>query len=264
MYPESLGSNRLLTRMADHGATMVELDTLLKESDIVWSIGPNDEVSETCIHLEEFSASAARNCRSALGVIDRIHGSDNVKDPDLLTALKKYVEDACEAIKEIDETLERNNASLASLLFELPNDTQGDEASWRNLIGRRVVIAHRLLTVDDERVYREAVRDFGLLSHLISRVYFVPTKTDYASGKGFTPLLRTSVLRSLNPAAHGQTPRIGESVIFIYEDRREGFLPLRMGRSEGDKVLVSGPHALPFSLQPVSEEELRHPGINRG
>ena len=51
------------------------------------------------------------------------------------------------------------------------------------LIGRRDVIAHGLLTVDDERVYREAERDFGLLVELISRVYFVPIKTDFGASE---------------------------------------------------------------------------------
>ena len=79
-------------------------------------------------------ASAARNCKSALRVIARLHGSDALKDPDLLTALKKYVEDTCEAIKEVDNTLKRNKSSLTSLLFEIPDKTAGHEASWRNLI----------------------------------------------------------------------------------------------------------------------------------
>ena len=40
-------------------------------------------------------------------------------------------------------------------------------------------MAHQLLTVDDDWVYREAERDFGLLGDLIARVYFVAIKTNF-------------------------------------------------------------------------------------
>ena len=95
-----------------------------------------------------------------------------------MAALKKYVEDTCEAIKQVDNELKGNGSSLETLLFEIPGESD-NQVSWRNLIGRRDVIAHRLLTVDDERVYREAERDFCLLVELISRVYFVPIKPGF-------------------------------------------------------------------------------------
>ena len=202
-------------------------------------------------------SSAARNCQSALRVIDRLQDSVDQRDPDLLTALKKYVEDAGQAFKELDDTLGRNDASLASLFFEIPSKTEEDEASWRNLIGRRDVIAHRLLTIDDEQVYKEAVGDFGSLRQLLSRIYFAPVKSDLASDAIPSPALRMEVVNSLIPATHGRTPRIGESFIFIYEDKREGLWPIRMGRTEGNKGLIASPHNLPhFSLDGMSKEDL--------
>ena len=95
-------------------------------------------------------ASAARNCRSALDVTARMGSMDGTKDPDLLTALKKYVENTCEAIKQVDNRLKREGSSLAQVLFEIPEASVGD-VSWRELIGRRDVLAHQLLTIDDER-----------------------------------------------------------------------------------------------------------------
>ena len=136
------------------------MSKLYRESPVVFRIRPDDEISETCIHLEEFMSSAARNSKNALKVIDRMNGSGKTKDTDLLTALKKYVEDTCEAIKKVDSTLKDNNSGLQSLLIEIPNETSEDEVSWRSLVTRRDVIAHGLLTVDDDRVYMEAVRDF--------------------------------------------------------------------------------------------------------
>ena len=230
---------------------------MVREAVIIWQVRPHDEVSETCTHLEEFMSSAARNCQSALRVIDRIHGSGDEKDPDLLTALKKYVEDAGQAIKEVDDTLGRNNADLASLLFEIPGETEVDEASWRNLIGRRDVIAHRLLAVDDEQVYRETARDFGSLHHNSFEIYFAPVKSDLASDAIPWPALRTEVMNSLIPATHGRTPRIGESLIFIYEDRREGLWPFRLRRTKGNEALIGSPRSMPhFSLDGVSSEDL--------
>ncbi len=229
---------RLVAKMVNHGATQVEISELFKEGQIIWQIRPDHEISDTCIQLEEFMSSAARNARSALDVIDRMRGLGSLQDRDLLTALKKYVEDACEAIKVVDNTLKENGATLEALLFEIPNEASSDEASWRNLIGRRDVIAHRLLSVDDRRVYDEAKRDFGLLHQLLSRIWFVPVKTDLGSGKGFGAPLRMDALRNLAPSDYGQSPRIGESLIFICEDKVKGFVAVRLGRTENNKLLI--------------------------
>ncbi len=243
MRKESQNRARLLASMISHGATQVEIGELFKEAQVIWQIKPDEEVSETCVQLEEFTASAARNAQSALQVIDRMGGSANLQDRDLLTALKKYVEDVCEAIKIVDNSLKDNGSSLEALLFEIPNETLDDEASRRNLIGRRDVIAHKLLTVDDDRVYKEAVRDFGSLHQLLSKVYFVPVKTDWTSGDGFSPLVKTHAVRNLAPSGYGQTPHIGESLIFICEDKVEGFMAFRLGRTDDNKFLVGASHA---------------------
>ena len=243
MCKEGQNQARLLASMVNHGATEVKISELFRESQLIWQIRPEHAVSETCIRLEEFMASAARNSQRSLSVMERMHGLGGFQDHDLLTALKKYVEDTCEAIKVVDNTLKNNGASLESLLFEIPNETSDDEVSWRNLIGRRDVIAHRLLTVDDDRVYREAIRDFGSLYQLLSKVYFAPMKIDRASGEGLTPLLRAEVLRSLAPSGYGQVPHIGQSLVFVCEDKIKGFQSFRFGRTEDNKLLIGASHA---------------------
>ena len=147
--------------MVQHGATEVPICELVRESVVSWCIKQHEEISETCIRLEEFNSSAARNAKSALGLISRLGNFKDRKDQDLLTALKKYVEDTCEAIKVVDSTLKDRGVKLQNLLFEIPDATCDGDMSWRNLVGRRDVIAHQLLTVDDERVYQEAVRDLA-------------------------------------------------------------------------------------------------------
>ncbi len=208
-----------------------------EQGRLTFRFRPDDKVSEACIQLEELIASAVRNSRNALGVMGRIHNSSNSQDRDLLTALKKYVEDTCEAIKVADNKFRDNDTGLEYLVFEVPGTTQDDEASWRNLIGRRDVIAHRILTIDDNRVYREAVRDFGSLHELLSKIYFVPTKTDLASSRGPVTLVRGEVLRSLAPSEANTVPSIGQCFIIIFEDEREGFLSFRLGRSVDNELL---------------------------
>ena len=62
---------RLLVRMVKHGATKVTMRELAEKAQLVWRIGAGEEVSTTCVHLEEWMASAARSCRSALDVMKR-------------------------------------------------------------------------------------------------------------------------------------------------------------------------------------------------
>ena len=67
---------------------------------------------------------------------------------------------------------------------------------------------------------------------------------------------------NLIPATHGRTPRIGECLIFIYEDKREGLWPFRLGRTEGNEALIASPLIAsarslpPFSLEGMDEEDL--------
>ena len=244
---------RLLARMVRHGAAKVAIRELAEKAQVVWRIGEKEEISETCVHLEEFMASAARTCRSALDVMKRMDSTDRPKDPDLLTALKKYVQDTCEAIKQVDNGLKRQESSLAQVLCEIPEAAQG-EVSWRELIGRRDVLAHRLLTIDDERVHREAQRDFGVLFELLSRVYFVPVKTDWDAGKWRSPFLKVDVMHRLAPSPDGRTPEIGSSLVFICEDSKRGFLAFRMGRSENNTLLFAGPPGpVSFSMRAMED-----------
>ena len=199
-------------------------------------------------------SSATRNCRRANKLIARMSGAAGRSDPDMMTALKKYVEDTCMAIKEVDNELKRNGSSLDALLFEIPGKSD-DQVSWRGLIARRDVIAHRLLTVDDERVYREAERDFGLLEQLISRVYFAPIKTDFAADRGAQPLMRTDTLKSLAPIKVGERPRIGDSIVFVFEDVVDGFVSIRMGRTENDTIALLPSRPMYFSLAGVKGME---------
>ena len=247
-------AERLISRLVRHGASVVSIAELVAEGQIIWSIGRHQDVSTACVHAEEFMSSATRNCRRANNLIAGMSGGEGRKDADLMTALKKYVEDACAAVKEVDDELKRNGSSLDALLFEIPGKAD-DQVSWRGLIGRRDVIAHQLLTVDDERVYREAERDFGLLEQLISRVYFAPIKTDFGAGRGAAPLMRMDILNNLAPVTQGERPRIGNSIVFVFEDAVDGLVWVRMGRTENDKIALGSSRPMYFSVAGVDGME---------
>lgn len=114
--------------------------------------------------------------------------------------------------------------------------------SRRDLVGRRDVIAHNLLTVDDQKVRREAQRDFGTLLEMLSRVYFVPVKSDSDAGRYVDFAIRGDALGRLSPAEPGSKVAIGQSLVFVYEDERHGFGTYRWGRGANNKILISGPH----------------------
>lgn len=255
MDSEDKSRTRLVSRLVKHGAKHVDTTQLVEEAQIIWKIGADEEVSDTCIHLEEFMLSAARSCRKALDVVERIDELTDAEDEHLLTALKKYVEDACAALKEVDDTLRRNNSSLAMLIYEIPDKNSESEFSWRSLIGRRDVIAHQLLTVDNERIYREAKRDFGALYQLISNIYFAPVKTSIDTNKSFSPLFKADAIRSLTPTKAGKTPKIGESLLFVCEDKTDGFLCFRLGRTEGNKLLLSAPRSIHLSVYAIAPKK---------
>ena len=101
MNRENCNLAEVITTMIRHGAKEVSIRDLFNESVLTLELTSESSVSRTCIRLEEFMSSAARNCRNALSVIAKIDHLHNRDDIDLLTALKKYVEDTCEAIKVV-------------------------------------------------------------------------------------------------------------------------------------------------------------------
>ena len=255
--PQDTGDlEEIIAKMLRHGARQVTTRNLFEEAVLVWHVSEERPLSHTCIKLEEFMLSAARNCKAAIDVIERIDSS-GAHDRDLFTALKKYVEDTCEAIKVVDDDLKRYGSSIAELIPELPSESDHDVATWRNLIGRRVVIAHKLLTVDNQRIYQEAVRDFKPLYQLLSYVCFVPVKTDFGNEQiGLSPMIRTKWIEGLTPANAGEHPKIGTALTFICDDESLGFVAIRMGISDQRELLVSSSQKmnLPISIHALHDE----------
>ena len=251
----TVNAQRFISKLVKHGASQVSIAELVAQGQIIWKIGPDQVISAACLRAEEFMLSAFRTCQRARGIMARMEDGEGRNDADLMAALKKYVEDTCGAIKEVDNELKRKRSSLETLLFEIPAQSDDDQVSWRNLIGRRDVIAHQLLTVDDERVYREAERDFGSLEELISRVHFAPITTDFRAGRGAAPLMRTEALDKLTPVVGGERPRIGTCIVFVFEDVVDGFVCLRMARTKTNKIALAAPRPMCFSIAGVDGME---------
>ena len=74
----------------------------------------------------------------------------------------------------------------------VPEAVQEGKVSRRELVGRRDVLAHALLTIDDERVYRDTERDFRLhYSSCCRGCISCPSKRTLTVRKGFDLLLKT-------------------------------------------------------------------------
>ena len=148
---------------------------ILPEYSDTWAIPQpvtdGDEASDTCVQSQKRLLIAARNCREALDLMASMDGPENRH---LVTALKKYIEDACEAIKQIDNLLKAKGTSLEKILVEIPGKST-DGLSWKSIIGLRDVLAHKL-TLDNTRFYREASQSCAPLYDLLTRVYFIPFK----------------------------------------------------------------------------------------
>lgn len=202
----------------------------------MFGVSEGDPISGTCIECMELVSSAARRAASAIAVLDR---PEHVYDAHLSTALKKYVEDTGEALKQLDKLLNDRCSSLVELFPDL-SDGAEDTTTWKELIGRRDVIAHKILTIDDDRVRDEADQDFRTLYSLLRNISFVPKMTDVANGRGIEVLFRVDELHRLSPITPGSNvTAIGASLILVHDDFRLGLQSLRLARSSDNELLIA-------------------------
>ena len=219
------GPKRMLTRVVESGA-QDEAIKVMDYPEIVWRVG-DDEISNTCVHLEELVASAAHSGRGALSLIARINKEIGQRDVDLQTALTKYVTDTCKAIKDIDNVLRCRGSGLAQLL-DMAEPNPG-ELSWRDLVALRDVLAFRLLAIDDEEVTRKAAQDFEDLCGLLTQIHFVPIKLDLDKKERFNALFKVRCIVR-NSSAHESWPAVRD-LVFVCEDRKSGFLSFAFKRT---------------------------------
>lgn len=242
----SVDARQWMAKREERGAEIVDMDAALVRSTVGFSISSNDVISDLCVECTEFMGSAVRNAAEAVDVLDRRELDD---DPHLMTALKKYVEDTGEALKQVDDRLKKRSSSLEDMFPDLPADAK-DTATWRDLIGRRAVIAHKILTLDASRVRDEADRDFRSLLSLLRNINFVPALTDCQNGRLFAVQLRGTEIKRLPPIAPGSdaTTELGSSLILVCEDVNFGMVTFRLARSPENRLLVASSVAGTFNI----------------
>ena len=235
------------------GARVVDVETLFEQSVVTFEYSSDDLLSDTCIECEEFLASAARNAASAIEVLERLAAGD---DAHLRAALKKYVEDTGEALKQVDDRLKKGGSSLDELFPDLPSRAD-DTAAWRDLIGRRDVIAHKILTVDDDLVRQEADRDFRTLHGLLRNIHFVPTVSNLRDGQMFKMHLRAEELHRLPPVQPGSdvTAVPGSSLILVCQDMQQGMLTFRLARSHDNRLQLASSVVGNYNLSIYTHED---------
>ncbi len=142
-------------KLVKHGAELVDDQQSLDSAEMMFFIEENSLVSKLCVACYEFLLCAARNSGHAIELIDKM-GDD--RDPHYMTALRKYVEDTGMALKEVDSRLKKVGSSLEGLFPDF-NIDPASPATWRSIIARRDVIAHRLLSIDNKLIYEGLISD---------------------------------------------------------------------------------------------------------
>ena len=235
------------------GATMVEMDAMFDGAVVSFPVSSSSPIAEPCIEMYEFMSAAARSASSAVEVLDRL---EKEHDRHLVAALKRYVEDSGQALKEVDNRLKKLHSGLNELLPEFP--------SWRRLIGRRDVIAHQILTLDDGRVREESDRDFRELCRLLPNIHFSPAMIDLEQGIGPRLIVRSDQLRELAPSEAGHDAfLIGGALVIVCLDARKGIVTFRLGRGTDNEALLALSHPGEYSFTVSSLKSPDGAGISR-
>ena len=213
-------------------ATRVDMERMYEDAIVIFSVSTSSPIAEPCVEMSEFIAAAARSAVAGVEVLDRLNTED---DPHLVAALKRYVEETGQALKEVDNRLKKLHSGLNELFPEIP--------SWKSLISRRDVIAHQILTLDDGKVREEADRDFRALCQLLSNIHFAPTFIDIEQGIGPEFCVRSNLLRELEPSEAGQEGFVpGGALVIVCLDARKGIVTFRLGRGPDNQALLAMSH----------------------
>lgn len=213
------------------GARKVSWDKVMNDGGVIFNVSTSDEIAEPCVEMQEFMSAAARSAAAAVEVLDRLTKEN---DPHLVAALKRYVEEIGQALKEVDNRLKVLHSGLNELLPDI--------SSWRSLIGRRDVIAHQILTVDDEKIREEADKDFRALCQLLPNIHFCPTVIDLEQ-TGFAAHFKGNKLFGLIRQEGGENSYgLGGALILVYLDIQKGIVTFRLGLDHDNRMLIAGSH----------------------
>ena len=134
----------------------------------------------------------------------------------------------------MDNRLKKLHSGLNELFPEI--------SSWKSLIGRRDVIAHQILTLDDGRLREEAERDFRGLCQLLSNIHFALAIIDLEQDIGPEVVVQSNLLGKLAPSEAGQTFELGGALVIVCLDVRKGIVAFRFGRGPDNQALLAVSH----------------------
>ena len=209
------------------------MDKMFDRCGVVFPASTSRPIAEPCVEMYEFISAAARSAVAGVEVLDRLNGKD---DPHLVAALKRYVEETGQALKEVDNRLKALHSGLNELFPEF--------SSWKELISRRDVIAHGILTLD---VFTGSVRkQIGTSGRFVNSCLTStsPLRSRISNKASAQRLqIRGKLLRELEPSEAGQEAFVlGGALVVVCLDARKGIVAFRLGRSPHNTVVLAVSH----------------------
>ena len=224
-----------LAKRERHGATRVDMDEMYQDAVVNFPISTNKTIAEPCVEMSEFIAAAARSAVNAVEVLDRLNTED---DPHLVAALKRYVEDTGQALKEVDNRLKKLHSGSERAV---PRDSIVEKSHSSSRCDRTQNTHSRRR----QRSGRKRTVTTGKLCQLLSNIHFAPTIIDLEQGVG--PKVRYSLQFScerLAPSAAGQDGFVpGGALVIVCLDARKGIVTFRLGRGPDNQALLAMSHA---------------------
>ena len=175
---------------------------------------------------------------AAINLSQKMSTQDDLReDHDLRWGLVKHVENAQETVRALDKA---GGDRLLSVLVELPLKADGDELSWKGLIGMRNVLAHKPWDVDHTVVWQTVMEEFPILLTLIDATTIDVEPSDVVNGRHPKILVDPRTLMAgSGTTIGGRMSPIGTQVL-VFRDLTHGLGTLHVGRSnDGTSRLVA-------------------------
>ena len=151
------------------------------------------------------------------------------EDHDFRWGLVKHVENAQETVQALDKA---SGYRLLSVLVELPLEADGDDLSWKGLIGMRNVLAHQPWALDHAVVWRTVTEEFPILLAVIDATTIEVEPSDVENGRQPKIMVDVATLMAGTGTTIGGKMSPTGSQILVFRDLTHGLGALHVGRSD--------------------------------
>lgn len=183
-------------------------------------------VSDVILWLDRMTNYAIRAVRLSEGMkpCSLVEGNDS------FWALVKYVENAQESAKQIDNI---NGGFFAELI-------EFDENYWKSLRRMRDRLAHKFWDVDPEILWETVRIDFV---HLLSLLLTIRVVDHLVAGKTYIDFTdEVTRLSKLPEWSDNADFKAGQSIVVIAFTRYGDIIILRAGHNDGKMFVITDPH----------------------